>query len=212
MGINEEIQGKFLVKRPTQLTSTIALIGICLFSTLIIILHFLPTGYNPLRSPTSAYAVGKYGFLMTMAFLSMSVGSFALLMGMYKGISKRPGLGLILFGIWAIGVLIAMIFPIAPEGTAPTRSGNIHETNGPITFLSLTVASILISAGFKRNENWLSLYRPALTLSLIMFLIFISVVVNFATGLKLEGVLQRIYLTCFAIWFIIVALHLRRIS
>ena len=212
MEINGQMQQKFLNKRSIQLTATIALIGICLFSTLIVILHFLPTGYNPLRSPTSAYAVGKYGFLMTMAFLSMSIGSFALLMGMYKGIPRRPALGFILFGIWTIGVLIAMIFPIAPEGTTPTRSGNIHETNGPITFLSLTGASILISAAFKRNENWRSLYRPALTLSLVMFLIFISVVVNFATGLKLEGVLQRIYLTCFAVWFIKVALHLRRIT
>ena len=207
-------QSTFTNNGSIQLLTTIAFIGICLFVILIIVLHFLPTGYNPLRRPTSEYAVGKYGFLMTFGFLGMSVGSFALVIGLYKGILKsaRPKLGLILLIIWSIGVLIAMIFPIDPEGMLPTTTGKIHKANGPITFLSLTIGTILMSVGFKSDENWRSVSQPALRLSTIMLLIFIGVIVNFATGLKYEGILQRLYLITFSVWFIIVTLHLRQIN
>jgi hypothetical protein len=199
-------------KGSIQLLTTIALIGICLFVILIIVLHFLPTGYDALRRPTSEYAVGKYGFFMTIAFLGMSVGSFALVAGLYKGISRRPKLGLILLCIWAIGVLVAMIFPIDAEGAPSTTNGTIHETNGPITFMSLTIGAILVSISFRHNINWDSLYRPAIMLSLIMLIIFISVVISFAAGLTYEGILQRLYLVTFSSWFIMITLHLRRIS
>jgi hypothetical protein len=201
-------------KESIQLLTTIALIGICLFIILIIILHFLPTGYNPLRGPTSEYAVGKYGFLMTIAFLSMSVGSFTLVIGLYKGILKSAGLkiGLILLTIWSVGLLIAMSFPIDLDHADPTMHGKIHRVNGPLIFLSLTIGAILISVGFKRDKNWRSVYRPALTLSMIMLFIFLSVIVSFATGLSYEGLLQRFYLITFSAWFIIVALYLRRIA
>ena len=200
-------------KKSIQLIATFALICIYLFIILIISLHFLPTGYDPLRSPTSEYAVGNYGYLMSTAFVFMSAGCFALLVGLYKGISRssRSKAGLILLGIWAIGCLIALIFPIAPDGTLSNTADKIHRTNGPITFLCLTLGTIFISLSFRRDEDWRSIYHLALTLSIIMLLIFVSVVINFIGSLRLEGILQRIYLTIFSMWFIIIALHLRKI-
>lgn len=212
-----EIKGsghhKLIDKKSIQVIATSALICIYLFIILIISLHFLPTGYDPLRSPTSEYAVGNYGYLMSTAFVFMSVGCFALLVGLYKAISRssRSKAGLILLGIWAIGVLIAFIFPIAPEGTPSNTADKIHRANGPITFLCVTLGTIFISVSVRRDENWRSIYQSALTLSIIMLLIFVSVVINFSAGLRLEGILQRIYLIIFSTWFIIIALRLRKI-
>lgn len=207
-------QRTFSNKESIRLLTTVALSGICLFIILIIILHFLPTGYNPLQRPTSEYAVVKYGFLMTIAFSSISVGPFALVIGLHKGIleSARPKIGLILLTTWSFGVLIAMSFPIDLAGVEPTIHGKVHRVNGPLSFLSLTIGAILISAAFKRDENWRSVYRQATTLSMIMLFIFVSVVVSFATGLSYEGILQRFYLLTFSGWFIIVVVHLRRIA
>jgi uncharacterized membrane protein len=136
------------------------------------------------------------------------------LAGLYKGISRssRSKAGLILLCIWAIGALIALTFPIAPEGIISNTADKIHRTNGPITFLCLTLGTIFISLSFRRDENWRSIYHSAFTLSIIMLLIFVSVVINFGAGLRLEGILQRIYLIIFSTWFIIIALHLRRLS
>src|SRR6266498_3637892 len=116
-----------------KLVTTIALIAISYFVVVIIALHFLRDDLNPVSNPTSQYAVGRYGFLMTTAFISMSVASFSLLIGLYKEISKpaQSPISLILLGIWAAGVLVAMLFPINPEGTDATTTNIIHRINGP---------------------------------------------------------------------------------
>jgi len=88
----------------TQLAriATVAIVGGAYFSVIIVVLHFLRPDLNPLRQPTSEYAVGPYGFLMTSAFLSMGLASFALVIGLYQGVSQpaRSRIGLALLGIW----------------------------------------------------------------------------------------------------------------
>jgi hypothetical protein len=193
-----------------QLT-TLALIGIAYFAVVIIVLHFLRSDLDPLSSPTSEYAVGSYGFLMTSAFLAMSIASLSLLIGLRKSIPKSSGatLGLVLLGIWGVGVLIAMSFPINSEEAKPTLANIIHRINGPVIFLSLTIATILISRSFRQDENWRPIYRPAFTLSLAMVVLFIVTGVNVATKSGFEGLCQRVFLILFISWFIMTTLRLR---
>ena len=189
----------------------LALISIAYFVIVIVILHFLQPDLNPLSHPTSEYAVGPYGFLMATAFFSMSVASFSLVIGLYYNMSQaaRPRIGLVLLAIWGVGVLIAMTFPINPEGTELTITSTIHRINGPLTFLSLTAGTILVSRSFRRDENWQPFYRSALTISLIMFMTFIITGVNIATKSGFEGLCQRVFLVLFATWFILTTMHLR---
>ena len=192
----------------------VALVGIAYFALIIVALHFLRPDLNPLSTPTSEYAVGPYGFLMTSAFFSMSLASFALVIGLYQGVSQgaRSRFGLALLGIWAVGVLIAMIFPIDPEGAPPTTSGTIHGINGPLAFLSLTAGTILVSRRFKQDEKWRPLHRTALILSLVMLAVFIATFVNIATGSGFAGLCQRIFLAAFVTWFFLTATRLRSIA
>ena len=192
-------------------TSTIALICIAYFAFAIVALHFLRPDLNPLSRPTSEYAVGEYGFLMSTAFFSMSVASFSLLIGLYKGISKpaQSRIGLILLGIWGTGVLVAMMFPINREGTDLTTVNIIHRTNGPLIFLCLSVGAVLISRRVRLDDKWQSFYRTALTLSLIMLALFFITGANIATKSGFEGLCQRTFLLVFVTWFISMNLHLR---
>ena len=191
--------------------ATIALICIAYFVFAIVVLHFLRPEVNPISRPTSEYAVGAYGFFMTAAFFSMSVATFCLLIGLYKGVplSAQSRTGLIFFGIWGVGLLVAMSFPINQEGTELTTISTIHRINGPLTFLSLTIGTVLISRRFKRDESWQSFYHSALTLSLIMLVIFIITAVSFAAKTGFEGLCQRTFLVTFVTWFILTTLHLR---
>jgi len=192
-------------------TSTIALICIAYFAFAIVALHFLRPDLNPLSRPTSEYAVGEYGFLMSTAFFSMSVASFSLLIGLYKGISKpaQSRIGLILLGIWGTGVLVAMMFPINREGTDLTTVNIIHRTNGPLIFLCLSVGAVLISRRVRLDDKWQSFYRTALTLSLIMLALFFITGANIAAKSGFEGLCQRTFLLVFVTWFISMNLHLR---
>lgn len=83
--------------------ATIALVSIAYFAVIIVVLHVLRPDHNPIRQPTSEYAVGPYGSLMTSAFFSMSVASLALAFGLYRGDHSRDNLGLVL-GSWDSGV------------------------------------------------------------------------------------------------------------
>jgi bacteriorhodopsin len=194
--------------------ATIALVGIAYFVVIIVALHFLRPDHNPVSQPTSAYAVGPYGFLMTSAFFSMSVASWALVIGLYQGVSQpaRSRIGLGLLGLWGVGLLIAMSFPIDLDGAPQTLSGTIHRINGPLIFLSLTAGLILVSRRFKHDETWRPFHRTALILSLVMLAAFIATPLSVATESGLAGLFQRISLATFVTWFLLTAARLRSVG
>jgi hypothetical protein len=194
--------------------ATVALVGIAYFAVIIVALHYLRPDHNPLSQPTSEYAVGPYGFLMTSAFFSVSLASLALVIGLYQGVSQpaRSRIGLGLMGVWVVGVLIAMIFPIDPEGAPQTISGTVHRINGPLAFLSLTVGVILVSRRFKQDEQWRPFHRTALILSLVMLAAFIATFLNISTESGFAGLSQRILLAAFVTWFLLTAARLRYIA
>lgn len=191
--------------------ATIALVGIAYFAVVIIALHVLRSDHNPIRRPTSEYAVGPYGFLMTSAFFSMSVASLALVAGLYQGLSQpaRSRIGLGLLGLWGVCALIAMTFPIDLEGVPPTLSGTIHRINGRLAFTSLTVGVILVSWRFKQDQKWRPYHRFALILSLVMLAAYIATPLAFATESEVVGLIQRTSLATFVTWFLLTAARLR---
>src|SRR5215211_356099 len=200
----------------TQLAriATVAIVGVAYFVVIIVVLHFLRPDLNPIRRPTSEYAVGQYGFLMSSAFFSISLASFALVIGLHQGISQRARsqVGLGLLGVWGVGVLIAMSFPIDPEGAPQTISGTIHRINGPLAFLSLTAGTILVSRRFKQDGLWRPIHRTAVILSLVMLAAFIATILNIATASGFAGLSQRIFLVAFVTWFLLTAARLRSTS
>lgn len=195
-------------------TATVAIAGIAYFAVIIVALHFLRPDHNPIQRPTSEYAVGRYGWLMTTAFFSMSVATFALVIGLFQGVppSARSRIGLVLLGIWAVGVLIAMSFPIDLEGAPPTIVGTIHRINGPLAFLSVTVGAILVSWRFKQDATWRPFHRSALILSLVMLAAFVWGGLSIATESGFAGLAQRIDLAVLVTWMLLMAARLRSVA
>jgi hypothetical protein len=201
------------IKMGNQL-ATLALISITYFVVVIVALHFLRPDHNPIKQTTSQYVVGPYGILMTTAFFSISLASFALVVGINLGISSsaRSRIGLGLMSIWVISALIAMIFPINLEGTPITTSGIVHRINGPLGFLCLALGAVLVSRAFKKDENWRPLYRPAFIIACLMLAMTMVTSVNIVTELGYAGLSQRILLVLFLIWILLTAVHLHAIS
>jgi hypothetical protein len=191
--------------------ATVALVGVAYFVVIIVVLHLLRPDLSPISQPTSEYAGGQYGFLMTSAFFSMSLASFALIVGLYEGVPPRARsrIGFGLLGLWGVGVLIAMSFPIDPEGAPQIVSGTIHRINGLLAFLSLTAGTILVSQRFKQDQQWRPFHRTALILSLVILAAFIATFVNVATASGFAGLCQRIFLAVFVTWFVLTAARLR---
>jgi hypothetical protein len=201
-------------RKQTAGIATMALVGVAYFVVAIIVLHFLRPDLNPIQRPTSEYAVGPYAWLMTSAFFSLSAASWALIIGLYQGVAQpaRSRIGLGLLGVWAVGLLIAMLFPTDPGGVALTITGMIHQSAGPPTFLSLTAGMILVSWRFKQSEKWRPFHRPALILSAVFLLAFVATFLSFVTGSGLLGLAQRIALATAVVWISLTATRLRSMA
>jgi hypothetical protein len=191
--------------------AAIGLAGIAYFTVVLVGLHFLHTDVNPLARPVSDYAVGRYGNVMTSAFLAMSISAPALAFALRGGLaeSTQSRIGLILLALFGVSTLLAAVFPIDPQYYAPTTHGKIHHINGSLGFLALTVGVTLISRTFAHDEDWSSRYQPAITLSVLMIASFVAMPVNFIPGLGFGGLAQRIFLAAFVAWFLLVASHIR---
>lgn len=194
--------------------ATITIVGAIYFAGIIVALHFVRADYDPVAVTTSHYAVGPYGFLMTSAFFSMSLASLALVVGLYLAMSPqtRSRFGLGLMAMWGLGVLVAMVFPIDPEGAPQTISGTIHRVNGPIAFLSVTAGTILVSLRSRQDERWRPISWPALALSVVMLAAFVGTFLSLQTESGLGGLTHRIQLAALVTWMLLMAVRLRSVA
>jgi len=215
---------------------TIALIGIAYFLVADIALYLLNPGYELILASAGDYDVGSYGLLAASAFFGLGLGSLALVIGLYQGVSPsgRSWIGLLLLGIWGVGMLIAAIFPASNAGsTVPhittvriagifpvdveaypdTRFGWIHLFAMLCSFFSLTLATILLSWRFKQDEKWRSFHRLALILALGMlaasFLFFLPFSLWLAYTAFNRGIFIVAGLVTGLIWLFLTAARLR---
>lgn len=196
-------------RKQLVILATVAALGTAYFVVVIAALHFLRPDINPVERPTSEYAVGPFGYLMTSAFVSLSLGTWALVVGLHRDLPRsrlhRVGLGFL--GAWGIGLLVAATFPIDVDGAPRTVAGTIHRIDGPLTFLSLVVGTNLVSRGLKQDVRWRPIYWFASALALLMIAEFIASGLMAARGSG--GIAQRALIVTFVPWFLLTAARLR---
>jgi hypothetical protein len=184
--------------------------GTAVFVVLIAALHLLSPEFDPIQRPTSEYAVGPFGYLMTSAFVAISVSTWALIIGLSRDLAEpaRSRLGLALLGVFGIGVLVAASFPSDLEDAPQTLAGTIHSINGPLTFLSLVIGTNLVSRKLRYDERWRPTHRVASGLAIFMIPMFLAggAAVARETG---AGIAQRILVLTFATWLFVMASRLR---
>ena len=188
----------------------VAMVGTSYFLVVIVAMHFLSPDISPVDRPTSEYATGPFGYLMTSGFVALGVATWSLIVGLWRDLpySGIHRIGLIALGVFGVGVLVAAIFPIDPEGAASTTAGTVHRFNGPIAFLGLTVGANLTTGGFREAARWRSVFRSASVLALLLIPLFIAGGVTNALEVG-AGIAQRIFIVTFTTWYLVVAMRLR---
>ena len=171
--------------------ASVAIIAFVYFLIVVTALYFLNPSYNLSISFTGNYDLGSYEFLIASTFFSLGLGSLALGFGLYQGMtqSARSGTGLLLLSIWGVGmlmagifpaneggstvphmttVLIAGLFPVEVESYPETTFSFIHIFALLLSFLILTLATILLSRRFKQDDKWRPIHPTALILAVVM--------------------------------------------
>jgi|SRR5450755_511000 Protein of unknown function (DUF998) len=119
----------------------------CVFLT-VLLLHFTQPDLNPLSRLVSEYALGKQGWLLTVALMSFAVSALALAGALaVTSNAIRLRIGIVLLVIWGLCAIFAALFhtdPIPPRGPL-SLSGTIHTIAANIGFFSLTGAILACS-------------------------------------------------------------------
>jgi hypothetical protein len=212
---------KNTVSPVTEISPTAARLsfaGAATFALLLAALHFIKPELNPSWHFISEYAIGEYGWIMVLAFLSLAlsyVSLFSALRSQLQTIAGRIGLALLL--VSALGLTLAAIFttdPITVSENAVTTEGTLHNFGGTLG-IAMPFAAALVGWKLARDPAWSSATRPliwATGLALVAFLVSLvslGVMVSRSGGEfgpdVLVGWPNRIEIVAYSVWLMVVA-------
>ncbi|HZB08499.1 MAG TPA: DUF998 domain-containing protein [Rubrobacter sp.] len=192
--------------------------GAATFALLLAALHFIKPELDPSWHFISEYAIGEYGWIMVLAFLSLALAYASLLVAIrsqLRTIAGRIGLALLLLS--ALGLTIAAIFttdPITVSENAVTTEGTLHNLGGTLG-LAMPFAAVLIGWRLARNPAWSSARRPLLwatglaLMAFVVSFVSLSVMVSRSGGEfgpdVLVGWPNRIEIVAYSVWLMVVA-------
>ncbi|CAA9335939.1 MAG: hypothetical protein AVDCRST_MAG93-6415, partial [uncultured Chloroflexia bacterium] len=187
-------------------------------------LHFIKPEFDPSWRVISEYALGDYGWMMALAFLSLAVscvGLFVAIRSQTRTIGGKIGLAFLL--VAAAGLIIAAIFttdPITASQDELTMHGNLHGL-GAALGTGFPVAATLIGWSLARNQAWFPARRSLLwsaALTWIGVLVFsLSMAIMFPDyGTFGPDVLigwpNRFMIVAYSVWLMVVAWRAARLS
>jgi hypothetical protein len=128
------------------------------FLVLLAALHVLKPEFDPSWRMISEYEIGRYGWVMMLAFLSLAFSHVCLVVALRAQVPTLGGtIGLILLLVSALGMAIAAIFttdPITIAAGAVTPSGTMHGLGFFLGIPTVPIATTLLSISLARNPAW----------------------------------------------------------
>jgi hypothetical protein len=138
--------------RSKQFAGWVTIGGVLVFLTAVVTLHFLERDYDPVRQMMSELALGRYGYLMDIAFAGLAVS----ILGTQYGLASLGAP----FGLRALLVVAALSL----FGAGLFRLGDasrIHVAFVAVAFVSLALAMYLLA-----RLSGMLVSRPTAVLSL----------------------------------------------
>jgi hypothetical protein len=110
-------------------------------------LHVLSPEFAPSWRMISEYAFGRYGWVLSLMFLSLGMSPWALAVALWSQVPTHVGkLGLWFLIIAGLGGAMASVFDITHE------TG--HGIAGLLGVVGFPIGALLVSVSLGRNETW----------------------------------------------------------
>jgi hypothetical protein len=152
----------------SQTLARIAFAAALLSGLALLLLHVLKSDLAPSWHMVSEYALGPYGWCMTLCFAALATACASLAGALIiRGPSTLSALGLALLFVAAVGLFMAAMyrtdpFNVAPADASPT--GRMHALAVMIGNPAFVLASVLISLGTRSDPLWASIRLQLLLL------------------------------------------------
>lgn len=139
---------------PNRIYAVVVLSGA--FLAILTLLHFLEPEFDPSWRMISEYELGRYGWMMTLAFFCWGGSVLALRAALWPSLwtmgGRIGGWWLLFIGIALFGAGIFKTNAI----TDPTTStaNRLHALCGAIVIMTFPIAASLVAGSLARNQEW----------------------------------------------------------
>lgn len=187
----------------------LSFLSVNVFFILLVVLYFLEPEFNPPHL-ISEYELGRFGWLMSLAFFCLGSASLFLLRAIWPDLRTKGGLigrwWLLLIGIAYIGAGVFIPDP------APTVESFLHGISGIIVIFSSPIVFTLLSRSLGSNQRWsgiLRLLKWTTLLAWIGLLSFFASIIIFSMHVARSSILggwsNRFMIATYCAWLITVA-------
>ena len=147
-------------------------------------LRVLSPEFDPSYRLMSEYALGSYGWVLSLTFLTWGVSSCALALAVRSQVRTRGGrIGVAFLVVAGFGQALAALFDI--------RHDVMHNLAGTMGILGLPVAAVLVSVSLGRSPSWSPVRRRLLVMARLTWISVIVWVASFvllvATFIHMSG-------------------------
>ena len=182
-----------------QFYALCGIIAPIIFWFMVVIESLLRPGYSQYYNFVSDLGVGHLSILQNINFIVFGILTIGLSIGLRNGLPKPMGKSL-KAGVWfvilfAIGVLLAGVFPESYLGANP------HNIVSATAFVAIIAAQLLIWKGLKNNDSnmWGRYATYSLISGLLSLILVILLKVAMLYGIY-PGLSQRAFLIVSWIW------------
>lgn len=175
---------------------------------LLALLHVLSPDLDPAWRMVSEYALGNYGWVLSLMFLAWALSCVALFFAINSHVRTIGGkIGLAFLLAAAVGMTMAALFDV---------NHNLHGLAAMIGMPSLPVAAILISASLARTPAWAPTRRSLLWTAILTWASLVLMTVAVFTGMSSAGEASpdawfgwanRFLVIAYNLWLMVVARH-----
>ncbi|GIJ78668.1 Protein of unknown function [Micromonospora phaseoli] len=212
----------------SRLAADAALAGLVLALAAIAVADAVNPQWSWVEHMASHFVHGRAGWLITVAGVTIA-GASAMLIKLsaeFNRTSRAGRIGRWMLGVWALGMLVAGVFPADPPGQwdrPPSTAGLVHGVGGLAAFLALPVAAVLLTRAWRQQPRWQAAgpaLRVARALVLAAFAVFMVTWVDVMVGPNLSigsqhtvvGLTERVMLWADVGWLAVAATGLRRMT
>ncbi len=174
--------------------------------------------YRLIGDNISELALGRYGFIQTIAFLIAGVGTLGLAFAIRKLTLGAWGsrVGSLLIAIYGVGAILEAIFPTdridsPADVLSLSPTGLVHVMVALLSFLCIVAGMVILTWTFSRATRWRSLTFWFALLATGAVSLFLVQAFEQGVGPRV-GLTQRVLITVIAGWLILAARRVRSIA
>lgn len=202
--------------RPSSFGGAVATRGMALviaYITVDVVLQLLPPHYSPVSDAESNLAVGPFGWVMNLNFLSRAAMTLCVLVAVsdIRPASPSRRIGSLLLGLAGLCSAALVFFPTDVNGSgeygvAPTTLiGTVHVIFATVGFLLALAAMLLLTFWMREAPGLLGVRRAASVFvwlaavglaALALSIAFVPTVFGLAERICLAGILGWAFVVC----------------